>query len=164
MVGAIGLGHDHDAAGVLVEAVDDARPLDAADAGERIAAMMDQRVDQRAGKIACPGMDNQPGRLVQHDQLGILVEDIERDVFALRLGRFRLGKVDRDNFAGRHLALGFRRLAADADHALFDQRLDAASRKIGAELLRQPLVEALAGSVGPSLERDQSGPDQCGLY
>ena len=43
---AVVLGHDHEAAGVLVEPVDDARPLLAADAGEAIAAVGDQGVDQ----------------------------------------------------------------------------------------------------------------------
>ena len=38
-VGAVGLGGDHDARGVLVEAVDDAGAGHAADAGETVAAM-----------------------------------------------------------------------------------------------------------------------------
>ena len=52
LVRAIGLGHHQQAGGVLVEAMHDARPLDAADAGEAGAAMGDERVDQRAGGMA----------------------------------------------------------------------------------------------------------------
>ena len=100
----VGLGDHHDAAGVLVEAVDDARPPDAADAGQAVAAMMDQRVDQRAGPVAGAGMDDQPGRLVDDDDLGVLVENIERDRLALRLGSSRLGHGDGDALAGRDLA------------------------------------------------------------
>ncbi len=37
--------------------------------------MVDQRVDQRAGPIARAGMDDQPGRLVDDDQLWVLVEE-----------------------------------------------------------------------------------------
>ncbi len=92
LVRAVRLGDDHDAAGVLVEAVDDARPLDAADARQAVAAMVDQRVDQRAGPVAGAGMHHQPGRLVDDDQLGILVEDVERDVLALGLRGLRLGQ------------------------------------------------------------------------
>ena len=46
--------------------------------------------------VAGAGMDDQPGRLVDDDELGILVEDVERDVLALRLGGLRLGQADRD--------------------------------------------------------------------
>ena len=60
-VGAVGLGDDHQPARVLVEAVDDARPRDAADAGQAVAAMGDQRVDQRAGVVA-GGRDGRPAR------------------------------------------------------------------------------------------------------
>jgi hypothetical protein len=42
--------------------------LHTADAGERVAAMIDQRVDQRAGPVARAGRHHQPGRLVDDDQ------------------------------------------------------------------------------------------------
>ena len=105
-MGAVGLGDDHDAGRVLVEAVDDAGPLDAADARQAVAAMVDQRVDQRAGPVAGARMDDQPGRLVDDDQVVVLVENVERDVLALRLGRLRLGQVDSDGFARFQLAAG----------------------------------------------------------
>ena len=76
--------------------------------GQAVAAMMDQRVDQRAGPVAGAGMHDQPGRLVDDDQLVILVEDVERDVLALRLGRLRLGQLDGDCLAGAQLAVGLR--------------------------------------------------------
>ena len=44
----IRLGDHHKAGRVLVETVDDAGPPDPADAGEALAAMGDQRIDQRA--------------------------------------------------------------------------------------------------------------------
>ena len=81
-VGGVGLGHHHQAAGVLVEPVHDARPLDAADAGEAVAAMGDQRVDQRAGGVAGGRMHHQPGWLVDDDEVVVLVDDVERDRLA----------------------------------------------------------------------------------
>ena len=63
----VGLGDDQQAARVLVEAVHDARPRHAADAREARAAMGDQRVDERAGRIAGAGMHDEPGRLVDDD-------------------------------------------------------------------------------------------------
>ena len=89
-MGEIVLGDDHDAAGFLVEAMYDARPPDAADARQCIAAMVDQRIDKRTGPIAVPGMDHQPGRFVDDDEVSVLVENIECDIFALGSRIFRL--------------------------------------------------------------------------
>ena len=58
-MGAVGLGHDHEAGGVLVETVNDARPRHAADAGKARAAMGDEGVHQRAGVMAAGGMDDE---------------------------------------------------------------------------------------------------------
>ena len=102
-------------------------------------------------------MDDDAGRLVDDDQVVVLVEDVERDVLALRRGGFRLGHVDGDLVAGRELALGLvDDLAADADGALLDQRLDAAARQVGREAGGQPLVEPLACGIGVGLEHYQS--------
>ena len=90
-------------------------PLDPANAGKRIAAMMDQRIDQRAGPVAGAGMHDEPHRLVDHDQLVVLIEDVERDIFALRLRRLWLRQRDRHRLAGDNLAFRLGdRLAADA--------------------------------------------------
>jgi hypothetical protein len=57
------LGDHHDASRVLVEPMDDAGATHAADARKRIAAMIDQRVDQRAGPVAGAGMHDEAGGL-----------------------------------------------------------------------------------------------------
>src|SRR3546814_20682467 len=56
------LGGDDQPAGVLVDAMDDPRPRDAADARQLPRAMVEQRVDHRAVEIARGGMDDQIGR------------------------------------------------------------------------------------------------------
>ncbi len=81
-VGTIVLGDHHQPGGVLVEAVDDARPLDAADTGKTFAAMRDQRVDQRAGGMSGGRVDDQAARLVDDDQVVVFVDDVQRDRFA----------------------------------------------------------------------------------
>ncbi len=60
-MGMVVLGNHHDAAGVLVQPVDDAGALDAANARQAVAAMMDQRVDQRAGPVAGARMHDEAG-------------------------------------------------------------------------------------------------------
>ena len=99
-MGPIRLGNDKQPAGILVQPVHDARPLFASDAGEGGAAVRDQRVHQRARAIARGGMDHEPGRLVEDQELGILEHDFERNVFG---GDRRLGgrrKIELDAAAG----------------------------------------------------------------
>ena len=47
----------------------------AADAGQAVAAMGDQRVDQRAGRVAGGRMHHEARRLVDDDDLVVLVDD-----------------------------------------------------------------------------------------
>ena len=79
---SIGFGRYHDAACVLVEAVDNARALFPANTRQRVAAMGDERVDERCLTIAGRRMHHHARWLVQHDELVILVQNIQRDVLA----------------------------------------------------------------------------------
>ena len=54
--------------------MDDARPRDAGDAAVfRVAG--EQRVDQRAARVTGGGMDDEAGRLVDDQHVGVLVDD-----------------------------------------------------------------------------------------
>ena len=65
--------------------------------------MGDQGVDQGAGLVAGGRMHHQPSGLVDDDDVVVLVDDIERDIFAGGLGGDRLRHVDCDRIAGgRH--------------------------------------------------------------
>ena len=75
--------------------------LHPADAGQAVAAMRDQRVDQRAGGVAGRRMHHQARRLVDDDDLVVLVDDVERDALAAGLGRLGLRHRDRDAFRRR---------------------------------------------------------------
>ena len=83
----ISFGRHHNAACVLVEPMDNARALFPANAGQRIAAMGDERVDERCLTIAGSRMHHHAGRFVQHDELVVFVQNIQRDVFTVN-GRF----------------------------------------------------------------------------
>ena len=72
-------GGDQQPDGVLVEAVDDAGPRLAADAVSSVAAMGDQGIDQRAVRIAGGGMHDQTGRLLDDDQVLVLIDHVERE-------------------------------------------------------------------------------------
>src|SRR5215813_2370665 len=58
------LGDDEAAGGLLVEAVDDARPEHAADAGQP-RDVVEERVDERSSRVAGGGMDDETGGLVE---------------------------------------------------------------------------------------------------
>ena len=81
--------HDHQPAGVLVEAMDDTgarHPIE-------LRGMVEQGIEQGAMPVAATGMYDQPGRLVDDHQAFILENHIERDIFRRRgkpgfIGRF----------------------------------------------------------------------------
>ena len=156
-MGAVGLCHDEEPARVLVEPVHDPRPLNAADAGEALAAMGDERVDQCAAVMAGGRMDDEPGRLVDHDELLVLMDDAERDRLALRLGRRRSRDFEHDLGARLHPRRGLAdHRAGDPDPPVAHQRLQAAARQV-AEGARQHPVEPVGGGDAVDLKQARLG-------
>ena len=84
-VGGVVFRRDDEAGGILVDPVDDAGALFPADAGERVAAVREQRVDQRPVRVPRRGMDDESLGLVDDDDIRVLVADLQRD--RLRLDR-----------------------------------------------------------------------------
>jgi hypothetical protein len=72
------------------------RPFDAADAAEA-PHVMEQRVDERAARVPGAGMDHQAGRLVDHHDVRIVVQDAERQRFGFGNGRRRARNADGDD-------------------------------------------------------------------
>ena len=141
------LGHDQEAAGVLVQAMHDAR---ARNGGER-RVMMQQAVEQRALPIAAARMHYQTGGLIEHQQRGVLVDDIEIDGLGRgrAVPRFGLGR-ERNALPAPDLALGIDRGMVERHLALFYPGGEAAARMLGKHL-RQRLVEAHSGAIGRNL-------------
>jgi hypothetical protein len=126
----IGLGHDQQARGILVDAMDDPRPRDAADARKLATAMVQQGVDQRTIGIARRRVDDQPRRLVDHDQVRVFVNDRQRNILGHRFRRRRFRHADGVRRTRRGLGRGLRRDApGDFDLAFLDQRLDPLARQ-----------------------------------
>ena len=69
-------GDDEYAGGVFVQTVNDARPQLAAD-GPDGRTVIQQGIDQSAGRVAGGRVNNHPGRLVEDDQVIIFVEYIQ---------------------------------------------------------------------------------------
>ena len=99
-MGGIILGSHDQAAGILVQAMDDARATFASDAREGLSAMGDEGVDQRAIGIAGCRVHHHAGRLVDDDEILVFEDDREVHRLAFRLGRHRSGHDQLENLAG----------------------------------------------------------------
>ena len=77
--------HDQQPAGVLVDAVHEAGARHALE----LRVMREQRVLQRVLAIARARVHHEPRRLVDHDDRGVLVHDVERQLFGGDAGLLR---------------------------------------------------------------------------
>ena len=145
-VGPVGLRHHHQPGGVLVEAVHDAGPPHAADAGKAR-----RRNGRSARSPACRWRCRRRGgppfpRGLSTTMICVILEhDIERDI--LRRGRRRLRRRqrDRDGIAGVDAMAGIADCAAADRHlAGQDQGLEPRARQVG-DRYGERAVEPLAG-------------------
>ncbi len=103
---------------------------------------MQQRVEQRA--VGMPGrrMHHQPGRLVDHQNLVVFIDDVERNVlrhpFALRL----LFGAQLEHRTGMHGVAGAQHGAIHRQQTILDPGREARTRVFGEEL-RRDLIETL---------------------
>ena len=112
-------------------------------ARRRAPARAQQRVEQRAVRLAGAGMHDQAGRLVDDDQVGVLVHDLERHALRRRGDRVRRRAAARaprcsPPVTGLRAAAA---LAVDRDVAGLQPGLQAVARVLR-EQARQRLVEA----------------------
>src|ERR1700722_1262376 len=153
---SIGLGDDQKPRRILVEAVHDSGPPDPADSRQAGSAMSDQRVDQRASRVARSRMDDEPGRLVDHDQMLVLVNHRELDVLADK-GRFlRRRRLEGYARPRREPRRGIARDAvADSHFSRLDQRLEPPARQSVSSCRRrlaQEPIEPPARVLGADVE------------
>ena len=73
---------DHQSARVLVEPMHDARPRHL----RQLRVQMQQCVLQGAGRVAGAWMNDQPGGLVEHEDVAVLVDDVQLDLLRLDPG------------------------------------------------------------------------------
>ena len=150
LVGTVRLRDQEHPRRVAVETVDDPGPQLAADAGQ-VADVVEEGIHERARRVARGGMDDEAGRLVDRDQVFVLVEDRERDVLGLDGGLARLGDVDRDLLARAHDVGPPGRASVDEHRAFGDELLDAGARHVRARQ-REKRVEAGSGGGDASPE------------
>ena len=124
------------------------RALHPADPRKAVAAMGNQRVDERPACIAGTGMNHQPCRLVDDDDVGILVEDPEGYGFGRRFCRFGWRNREHNRRSSYHACVRvIENRAVMGDASLLDQRLQPAPRKTFG-VAREESIEALARGIG----------------
>ncbi len=142
-MGGVGLGHHKEAGGILVKAVDNARPLHPADAGEAVAAMSEEGVDQRTPVVAGGGMDDKTGGLVDDDDVPVLEDNVEGDVLGGGFGGHGRRHVHPHRLTGLQFGAGIlRHGACHGDGPAGDQLLEAGAAHIR-ELPDKELVQPL---------------------
>lgn len=148
------LGNHHDARRILVQTMDDAGSPYAADTGQAVAAVVQQRVDQRPGPVAGRGVDHHAGRLVDHDDGLVFVKDVQRDRLRLWIGIRRLRQYDEEAFARRDLAAGLAHgLSVGKGHAAArDDPLHPVARDVIAHRFREELVQTFADGFRRDVE------------
>ena len=113
----VGAGHQDHAAGVAVEPVDDARPGRSAAAAQAGAEVKLQGAGQRARPVPARRMHDHARRLVDHHQVLVLVEDLQRDVLRPRRLAGDLRQDDRDPLPGLEAIGRLAAIAVDLDAA-----------------------------------------------
>jgi hypothetical protein len=133
------LGYHHQAGGAAIEPMHDSGPFLASDAAQ-IRDVMKQRVDQRPTRVARGRMYDHSGRLVDDDEVLVLVPDLEGQRFRPRDCVDRLGQIDADGLARLDRLVRFRLATGKTNMAFLDQALNLRSRVLG-ENRRQKAVE-----------------------
>ena len=150
-VGFVCLGDDHQTAGILVEAVNDAGACLAADAGKGVPAVGEQCMDEGSTGMAGARMDHEPGRLVDDEQVLVLMDDDQRNVLRYqgRIGWPWYRKYKMVAWFDPQGCLRYRPPAA-CEAAFLDEGLDPGSRQVRKDVGEDPVnpVSRLLGSDG----------------
>src|SRR3989304_4463809 len=96
---AVVLCDDDEAGGVLVEPVHDSGPLNAT-ATRQALAMPEYRIDESAGRRAGRRVSGHASGLVHHEEVGVLVHDLQWDLLSADIGGLWQRNRDRDGVAG----------------------------------------------------------------
>ena len=122
-MGFVIFGNDHDAAGILIQPVHDAgadHPVDA----RQVLTVKQQRIDQRARIMSRRRMHYHASGFIEHDHIFIFIDDIQRNVFRLRLQRNRPGQYDLKYISRFNFIIRLDQLASFTDAPFVQQNLD----------------------------------------
>lgn len=153
LVGEFIFRHEDAAAGVLVQTVDDAGAEGVAALADG-SAVVEDGVDEGAVPMTDGGMNDEASGFVEAEEVGVLIQNLERDVFGAGLdGRgFGFGRTGEDAIAGVDGIGGAGGLVIDGDKTGGEGFLPAGAADL--RLLRgEPAVETRGGGLGHHFQR-----------
>ena len=142
-VGAVMLGHHHDSRGSAVQSVDDPRSEHASNAAQ-VADVVQEGVDERAVRVSGRWVNDHPRRLVDHNQVDVVVQDVDREGLCPWFGWDRRGNLDGDDVAHSDDGARASRLVTDPRSALLDQALNLRPSTV-TQARNQYMVDTLVG-------------------
>ena len=135
--------HDDAATGLLVETVNDTGAMLFRAAGED-AAMVQECIDESSLLMTGSDVDDHAGWFVDDDEVFILVQDFQRDIFRARSER-RLGRffLDDKDIPRLHFVIIAHGIAPQRDAARFDECLELGAGKLW-QIADKDHIDALA--------------------
>ena len=94
LVRSIILCRNNQSAGIPVNAVNNPRPQSAPYPAQALPAVVEQGVDQGPVRVPRRGVDHHPHRLIDHDDVLVLIDHIQRDILRQGVRRLRLRHED----------------------------------------------------------------------
>ena len=137
---------NHHARGILIEAMNDAGAQVSVDPRE-IAAVMEQCVDERPRIYARGRVHDHAARLVDDDNVRILIEDIQRDVLCTDLNRLCRRDGTRYALAATQLKIRLAPLSVHRYVSLCDEALCVAARE-GRQLPHEEYIQPFPCLIG----------------
>jgi len=111
-------------------------------------AVVDQGVRKRAALVAVGGMAHQPALLGEHNEIVVLIANVERDGLGNHIGGIvRLGQVDRDAVTGAYGILFCQTGLAVHDYGAALDQMRAGRARGAAVVGTQKAVETLARAI-----------------
>ena len=148
MVCCIGFRHHQQPAGVAVDAVNDAGTNNTVDAGELVTAVIQQRMHQRSGGMAGCGVHHHALGFIHHQQVGVLIDDIQRNVLRFQRQRLRFRQGDLDDIAATLAVVFGNRRSVHQHRLLFHAQLHCRTCHLQITLrCGKPLVQTFAGEL-----------------
>ena len=148
-MGKVVFRHCQQAAGVLVDAVDDAGPQLAVDAGEVVAQGVQQAIDQGVILMPCRRMHHQALGLVDYQKILVLVDDVQLHFGGGDVHGLGFGDGKGDHVAHIQFVVFLAGLAVALHPALFNEPLGGTAGHV----FRPPCQERV--QTLPSHIRDQ---------
>ena len=143
LMSAVVFGNDKQSAGVFVDAMNNAGTMLAVNAGKAFTAVKHKRIHKRAGPVSDCRMHDHAARFIHHNDILILIDDIERNIFGCKVNLTQLRHNDSKNLSASELVILFDRFSISIYRLLREQILYSRTCQ-AVYMLGQPAVNTLA--------------------